>query len=679
VPPVVNASDIASTAFGTIASTNVQDALEEIANEAGSGGTATTNASELTSGILPDARLSSAVTTSLGLADTAIQSIPLIDDDTFATATASNIPSSESVKAYVDANAGSGGASAAIDLTVTPTGNLTATNGQAAFNELQTAIDGLSGNVPSAITTITQYNNVSDLPAVVGDEVDTYAMVISNNADWDLNGMYAIIGGVWKHIYHYNDYYRMPIKYIFRNEINLDSPNIVDGFTFSTHASGTAELVANASKYVTNFIPVRPGEWLKKTADDRYAFYDVNKNIIPYSNAAYGGNNLSDDIKISVNAIDVKYVRWSSNISAKNNSDGVLRQMYAQSNADVVGWWDYHFYERDNDRFTYENEGIIWKNYQSNLFRPQFADYTRQVQSTGNVWTGGAMSEFMSCQPIEIFSSNVPSQQIGFYDADFVRIGGTVGGTGFTTPTGCYYYTVGFTTLIDFFNIVITKARKTYEDVTRVSTDILRETTPNKVKVCLIGDSMSSETEAFATETAFGTITTRLLKMYGAHNISLSGESYRTFRNDVNSGVSTTPFADVYVLFLGTNDYGFANQSISDLNTSISTLVNTNLKGINPNAKFYFITPPVRQNDHVANINGLTLKQTADAIIKFAQTEGWDYLDFFRESGLNPDFASFRTDWFISADGLHPNNQAQKMYLYPEIAKFFKYIIQNEK
>lgn len=67
----------------------------------------TNNLSDLTN--TSDAR------TNLGLGSAAVRN--LIDDDTMATATAANIPSAESVKAYVDANSTSYTAGTGIDLT----------------------------------------------------------------------------------------------------------------------------------------------------------------------------------------------------------------------------------------------------------------------------------------------------------------------------------------------------------------------------------------------------------------------------------------------------------------------------------------------------------------------------------------------------------------------------------
>lgn len=84
------------------------------------GGSPTTDASELITGVLADDRVQESNVTqhegALSITESQISDLgsyletsALIDDDTFATATATNIPSAESVKAYVDANAGGAG------------------------------------------------------------------------------------------------------------------------------------------------------------------------------------------------------------------------------------------------------------------------------------------------------------------------------------------------------------------------------------------------------------------------------------------------------------------------------------------------------------------------------------------------------------------------------------------
>jgi hypothetical protein len=82
------------------------------------GGTPTTDASLLTSGVLADGRVQQSNVTQHEAAlsinksqipdfGSYINILALVDDDTFGSATATNVPSAESVKAYVDNNSGS--------------------------------------------------------------------------------------------------------------------------------------------------------------------------------------------------------------------------------------------------------------------------------------------------------------------------------------------------------------------------------------------------------------------------------------------------------------------------------------------------------------------------------------------------------------------------------------------
>lgn len=61
-------------------------------------------------GVVTETELNGSVNASLDLADTSVQPSDIIDDDTFATASSSTVPSSESVKAYVDAEISGSGA-----------------------------------------------------------------------------------------------------------------------------------------------------------------------------------------------------------------------------------------------------------------------------------------------------------------------------------------------------------------------------------------------------------------------------------------------------------------------------------------------------------------------------------------------------------------------------------------
>jgi hypothetical protein len=85
--------------------------------------------------------------------DNKLDDAQLIDDDTMATATSANIPSAESVKAYVDSVAA--GQDTASDITVTPVGSIGATDVQAALAELDSEKVAKTSVNTSAVTLVT--------------------------------------------------------------------------------------------------------------------------------------------------------------------------------------------------------------------------------------------------------------------------------------------------------------------------------------------------------------------------------------------------------------------------------------------------------------------------------------------------------------------------------------------
>lgn len=194
------------------------------------------------------------------------------------------------------------------------------------------------------------------------------------------------------------------------------------------------------------------------------------------------------------------------------------------------------------------------------------------------------------------------------------------------------------------------------------------------------------------------------------------------------------PRADVYSVFLGTNDWwggrplgtftDYQNDTgIGTVNGAFRVIIDNLLK-INPDAKIILITPMQRVdfvyiNNYKNNAfgsyrekNGQELEQFADAIVKIAHHEGFPVVDLFHKKGMSHpdlveykwlkdqrtgDYRKFKYPDFIEIpfdpekddypypeksedvtyDGLHPSDKGYRMIareLYPIFGEILKKI-----
>lgn len=188
------------------------------------------------------------------------------------------------------------------------------------------------------------------------------------------------------------------------------------------------------------------------------------------------------------------------------------------------------------------------------------------------------------------------------------------------------------------------------------------DTETNNLTWCSIGDSITNgSTYGYYQDYALPLIKkirTHYKRGYNGHTASISANgSYDSIIEHVNE-IET---ADVYTVFLGTNDFsrnipiGTIDDDIGQTDSIYGGLkqLYVDLTTKNPLTTIIFITPIKRDgylNWDVENTAGFKLTDYVEAIKKFANNYGCPLIDLFNESGI-----SNRTVSTYLYDGLHPN------------------------
>lgn len=173
----------------------------------------------------------------------------------------------------------------------------------------------------------------------------------------------------------------------------------------------------------------------------------------------------------------------------------------------------------------------------------------------------------------------------------------------------------------------------------------------------------------------------------GSYNYGISGSGFYN-RQDVASKISESP--DYITVFMGTNDFGNVGGTkmplgnfLDTTNATVSGCINITLKAIIDkffNKKIAVFTPlPRIENwgfDTRNNVQGYTLRQLADLIIKYCQHYSLPVLDLYSESSL-PVYNNDGNVYYFTypggtqPDGLHPNDEGHKV-IAVKIQKFLE-------
>ena len=207
-----------------------------------------------------------------------------------------------------------------------------------------------------------------------------------------------------------------------------------------------------------------------------------------------------------------------------------------------------------------------------------------------------------------------------------------------------------------------------------------------KKRILVVGDSISVYTWDNAASVDKKQGYPFFLATQGNHEISVTNQAVS---GNTSGGQLTTlqdkdvSVYDAVTIFIGTNDYGY-NIPIATFKSNIAAMVDY-ITAQNPACKIGFLTLIHRANawngtSEVPNAFGAVLSEYCTAIKEVAMAYGLPVLDLWNECQCNFNFSIYKTNYSsqgseTSGDGLHPTNEAHKLYLYPLVREFLKRLL----
>lgn len=377
-----------------------------------------------------------------------------------------------------------------------------------------------------------------------------------------------------------------------------------------------------------------------KFADTTYA----NISVREMENVTIRNNELSStDINGNLVHID-----GSSNVNVYGNRfNGGRRAVYANdakgvhiNDNEILGGWSYQVFTTEG----VENLNIVNNNFRDFTFGSTSANAVIALRSAKKFFVHGNTAK-------NVLLSNLNSSGAA-QDTMFVFVYATSGDTsndGYIGKNIIDDYTkIKLDSKVTYSSSVNVKALSHFSGLTWVSG----------------GDSITagSATYGYYQEHALPILT----NVSTHYNRGYSGYSMTKYTNtatgsSIQDVTSQFEVADVYTIFLGTNDFS-RNAPIGSNADAAGKLdsfwggmkkVYADLLAKNPNAIVIFITPLKRTASpawNVANTAGVTLSAYVQAIKDFASEKGCPVIDLFNISGVNSDNAAT-----FLYDGLHPN------------------------
>jgi lysophospholipase L1-like esterase len=351
---------------------------------------------------------------------------------------------------------------------------------------------------------------------------------------------------------------------------------------------------------------------------------------------------------------------------------------------------------RNRDVFNMSNLIIKTENLPEKVVTPEKISFieptTGQVNildrskvTTGNYigpdgLTISAAGEFAYSDYIQVnegesitLSDSMPLYLVFFYDAgkNFIsKIDGvnnaTITPTIITIPSGIEYIRFNMQlsriALADY-QVVTTRLSGKYNftNIIDISNSPVISSFWSNKKLLFIGDSITDPTTAAVkyVETVKEKLDCTII------NNGISGSGYLS-ANPIHERIDALPNdADLIAVFAGTNDYGNYNGvTLGAMGDTTNTtfygavdLAFTNLIAKYPLKTIVVFTPLPRMFGEDANGVGKTLKDYAEAIKSVARKYSFPVLDLNNEGCFFADNATFRANYCVAADGVHPNTE----------------------
>lgn len=404
--------------------------------------------------------------------------------------------------------------------------------------------------------------------------------------------------------------------------------------------------VTTGTKHVTDFIAIPEsgvsigGGWL-----DRYVLYDSGKNKV--SNAVlYGGK------AFTYSTTESAFIRLEYTTDTPVWLFGYTRGSSSGAPASLP-----HVEVVENYENLIDYEDNAWAGNVSPFIRLRKGETINLlVRGTDTV----ATEQYMAVQPYNI-------NQESYGNAQFSR-------TKYVMPIDGYVK-IGSSGA----QPAIKNARYNI-----ISKSVAR--TRAKKRVLVVGDSISVYTWDNTLSKDMKQGYPFFLATQGNHEISVTNQAV----SGNTSGAQLTSLQnkdmsvyDVATIFIGTNDYGY-NVSVATFKSNIASMVDY-ITAQNPACKIVFFTLIHRASAwdgtaEVPNATGAVLSDYCTAIKEVAQLHSLPVLDLWNECQCNFNITTYKTNYSsqeseASGDGLHPTNEAHKLFLYPLVSEFLKRLL----
>ncbi len=451
-------------------------------------------------------------------------------------------------------------------------------------------------------------------------------------------------------------------------------------------------------KYYTDVDWFSEGAWLDLDNADKYKVYYFrlcptidghvdNASINSSGEVTTGTKHVTDYIAIPESGVSIGgewYSRYTLYDSSKNKvSTGFLYGGKA---------FTYSTTESAFIRLEYENNTPVWLfgyvRVSSSAAAPSLPhvevieDFENLIDYNDNTWAGdvGPFIRLRKGETINLLvrgSDTVATEQLMYVQA--YNISQEAYGSSASSQNKYVMPIDGYVKIGGGAQQAIKNARYNI-----ISKSIAR--TRAKKRLLVVGDSISVYTWDNALSKDVKQGYPFFLATQGDHEVSVTNQAVSG--SSSSSQLTTLQNKDVSVydavtIFIGTNDYGY-NTSIATFKSNIAAMVDY-ITAQNPACKIGFFTLIHRASAwdgtaEVPNAAGAVLSDYCTAIKEVAMTYGLPVLDLWNEFQCNFNYTIYKENYSsqdseASGDGLHPTNEAHKLFLYPLVREFVKKLL----